>query len=249
MLKISSRTLARDEEGVAAIEFAIAAPVVFALMFGTVELGWMAFAKSQLESSVTAAAREAISGATTIEIDPSTNKPYTRDKMIQKRVRTAMDEIPTINMQIVANDPTQGNPRIFVTPYASVASGGEGFSRVRQPEPMNDINLNGTCDNAPVPNGMGGTSRETYRDANGNQQWDNGGNFGGAGAPGDIVVYDIQVDSPLLFGGFIPIGSVSNGSRQNYTTLKSQVVVQNEIYAVASANARIWRYCDGSKVN
>ncbi len=236
----------KNEEGVAAIEFAFAAPIVLGMILGSIELGYQAFGKSQLESAVTAAAREEITGATTTEIDPSTNLPYTRDKLIQKRVRDAMDDIFLIDVVIVAADPTKGNPRTFVTPYSSISSGGGGFARVRQPEPMMDENGNGNCDTGLVVNSVGALVRESFSDANGNGKWDSGGNFGGAGAPGDIVVYDVEVDSPLLFGGFIPIGATKAGQKQNYTTLRSQVVVQNEIYAVASSNARIQRYCDGS---
>jgi hypothetical protein len=219
------------------------------MILGSVELGYMMFARSQLESAVTAAAREAISGATTVEIDPATNKPYSRDKMIQKRVREAMEKVSLIKVTVDSSDPTKGNPRTFVTPYSSIASGGAGFSKIRQPEPIVDVNGNNICDLSPVPDGTGNLVREKFSDSNGNTKWDNGGNFGGAGAPGDIVVYDDEVDSPLMFGGFVPLGTKdASGKKQNFKTLKSQVVVQNEIWAVASTNTRIQRYCNGSAV-
>jgi Flp pilus assembly protein TadG len=247
MLTRTFKKLGKNENGTSVVEFAFAAPLILGMIFGSVELGYMTFARSQLESAVTGAAREAISGAASTIINPSTNKPYTRDRLIQKRVREAMDDVATIDVQINAADPAQGNPRLSVTPYSSIASGGAGFSKVRQPEPMTDVNLNNACDLGLVPNSAGVLVRETFSDANGNGKWDNGGSFGGAGAPGDIVVYDIEVDSPLLFGGLIPIGSLDeNGNREKFATLKSQVVVQNELWAAASSNARITRYCDGS---
>jgi Flp pilus assembly protein TadG len=240
---------ARNEKGVSVVEFGFAAPIILGMILGSLELGYMLFARSQLESAVTAAAREAISGAATVQIDPATNKPYTRDKMIQKRVQEAMAQVSLINVSVDPNDPTKGNPRTFVTPYSSIASGGSGFSKIRQPEPMVDVNGNNQCDMNPVMDGTGNMVREKFSDSNGNTKWDNGGNFGGAGAPGDIVVYDIEVDSPLMFGGFVPLGTKDEaGNRQNFKTLKSQVVVQNEIWAVASTNARIQRYCNGSAV-
>jgi hypothetical protein len=241
--------LIKNEKGVSVLEFGFAAPLILSMILGSLELGYMMFARSQLESAVTAAAREAISGASTTQIDPATSKPYTRDKLIQKRVREAMEQVSMIKIVIDPTDPTKGNPRTFVTPYSSIASGGSGFSKIRQPEPMVDVNGNNQCDTGMVLDGTGNMVREKFSDSNGNTKWDNGGNFGGAGAPGDIVVYDVEVDSPLMFGGFVPLGSKNSaGDRQNYKTLKSQVVVQNEIWAVASTNARIQRYCDGSAV-
>lgn len=240
------RRLRQDDSGVSALEFAFAAPVILSMMLGSIELGYQALVKSQLESATTSAAREAISGAATAEIDPATSKPYTRDKLILKRIRDNMGLIGTINV-VVDNDPTQGNPRVFVTPTASISSGGGGFARVRKPEPLTDVNGNNQCDNGLVANASGTLVRETFFDANGNNKWDSGGSYGGAGAPGDIVAYDIEVDSPLLFGQFIPIGnSDGSGGRTGTATLKSKVVVQNEIWAVAATSARIQRYCDGS---
>jgi hypothetical protein len=231
------------------LEFGFAAPIALGMILGSVELGYLMFARSQLESAVTAAAREAISGAVTVEIDPTTGKPYTRDKLIQKRVQEAMAQVSLIKISIHPSDPTKGNPRTFVTPYSSIASGGSGFSKIRQPEPIVDANGNNQCDLNPVLDGTGNTVREKFSDSNGNTKWDNGGNFGGAGAPGDIVVYDVEVDSPLLFGGFVPLGTKdAAGKMQNFKTLKSQVVVQNEIWSVASTNARIQRYCNGAAV-
>ena len=61
------------------------------------------------------------------------------------------------------------------------------FSAIGKPEPFTDTNGNGTRD--------GG---EAYNDVNGNGQWDAQMGVADAGGPGDIVVYTITYDWPLL---------------------------------------------------
>jgi len=55
-------SLGRDQDGVAAMEFAFAAPVVVLLIIGAVEFGWMAFANSVLEGAVREASRRGLAG-------------------------------------------------------------------------------------------------------------------------------------------------------------------------------------------
>lgn len=58
MMKIG-RTLARDRSGLAAIEFAIAAPVLFTLIFGIWNTGVALFAQNAVRSAVESGARAA----------------------------------------------------------------------------------------------------------------------------------------------------------------------------------------------
>ncbi|MEM6682138.1 MAG: TadE/TadG family type IV pilus assembly protein [Pseudomonadota bacterium] len=54
--------LKRDQRGMAAIEFAFAAPVILLLIIGAVEFGWILFANSTLESAVREASRRGLTG-------------------------------------------------------------------------------------------------------------------------------------------------------------------------------------------
>lgn len=63
----------------------------------------------------------------------------------------------------------------------------QSFSAVGQPEPFSDTNGNGQRD-------VG----EAFNDVNGNGTWDDDMGVNGAGGPGDIVVYTITYDWPLL---------------------------------------------------
>ncbi len=63
----------------------------------------------------------------------------------------------------------------------------QSFSAIGQPEPFSDTNANGTWD-----------AGEAFNDVNGNGQWDPDMGVNGAGSPGDIVVYRITYDWPML---------------------------------------------------
>ncbi len=63
----------------------------------------------------------------------------------------------------------------------------QSFSAVGQPEPFSDTNGNGQRD-----------AGEAFNDVNGNGTWDDDMGVNGAGGPGDIVVYTITYDWPLL---------------------------------------------------
>jgi TadE-like protein len=231
-----------DSRGAALIEFAFAMPIIFGLMFGSIELGYQAVAKTALETAVTAAAREAITGAIAIP-------GKTREEVIQWRIRDAMSSFKFIPIIIVPGHPEQGNPRIMVSSYASMADGG-GFGTVRQAEPMNDYNADGTCNTGNVIDSVSGTTkRETFNDANGNNAWDPANSNSGAGGPGQIVSYDVAVDSKLLFGNFFHMATKASaiGGNPDMLTLESQAVVQNEVFAIAASDGDIQKYCDGTK--
>lgn len=69
------------------------------------------------------------------------------------------------------------------------------FDQIGQPEPLtNDVNGNGSFDPG-----------DSYTDVNGNGQWDADMAGSGAGAAGEIVVYDILIDWPLLTPLMAPI--------------------------------------------
>ena len=87
------------------------------------------------------------------------------------------------------------------------------FDQIGQPEPLiNDVNGNGKYD-----------AGDTYTDVNGNGQWDADMAAGGAGASGEVVVYDITVDWPLLTPFMVPfIG------HDGVIPLSASIAVRNE---------------------
>ncbi|HEY4135033.1 MAG TPA: TadE/TadG family type IV pilus assembly protein [Alphaproteobacteria bacterium] len=91
----------------------------------------------------------------------------------------------------------------------------KSFDQVGQPEPLIvDLNHNGRYD-----------AGDTYTDVNGNGHWDEDMAASGAGGAGDVVVYDIVVDWPLLTPLMVPfIGE--NG----LVHLGASIAVRNEPY-------------------
>jgi hypothetical protein len=242
MLHKYKSAILRDTRGVSALEFAFAAPVIISLILGSIEVGYQAVVRTTLESAVTSASREAITGATAIS-------GKTRDEIIQLRVRDAMTNFSLIKVVTVNGDPTKGNPRINVRFYSSQTNGG-GFANIGKDEVLKDYNGNGACDTGNVVDiSDGSTKKERFSDSNGNNTWDKAGKSG-AGGPGDIVAYNVEVDSPLLFGISLGMGNKSsnNTSEKDVFTLNSQMIVQNETFATAGANSNIQKYCDGTKV-
>lgn len=61
------------------------------------------------------------------------------------------------------------------------------FSAIGKPEPFTDTNGNGQRDPG-----------ELFNDVNGNGEWDSDMGLASAGGPGDIVVYTISYDWPLI---------------------------------------------------
>jgi Flp pilus assembly protein TadG len=65
----------------------------------------------------------------------------------------------------------------------------KSFTNIGQPEPFNDANHNGIHDPG-----------ETYTDVNGNGKWDADMGSASTGGPGDVVVYTVSYDWPLITG-------------------------------------------------
>lgn len=83
------------------------------------------------------------------------------------------------------------------------------FEDIGQPEPFTDANGNGRWD-----------AGEAFQDINGNGTWDADMGLAGLGGPGDIVVYRLEYDWPLL----TPLFAATLGG----LTLRSSMAVRNE---------------------
>jgi len=84
------------------------------------------------------------------------------------------------------------------------------FSEVGQPEPFTDENDNDAYD-------VG----EPYTDSNGNGSWDDDMGAAGLGGPGDVVVYSMSYDWPIMIPLFQPLFG-------DHVTLQANIAVRNE---------------------
>jgi hypothetical protein len=84
------------------------------------------------------------------------------------------------------------------------------FSDVGQPEPFTDENDNDAYD-----------AGEPYTDVNGNGSWDDDMGAAGLGGPGEVVVYQMRYDWPIM----IPLFQPFFGDR---VRLQANIAVRNE---------------------
>ncbi|MEM7022152.1 MAG: TadE/TadG family type IV pilus assembly protein [Pseudomonadota bacterium] len=86
----------------------------------------------------------------------------------------------------------------------------DSFNEVGQPEPFTDENSNGSYD-------LG----EPYTDSNGNGTWDPDMGAVGLGGPGEVVVYTMIYDWPIMIPVFEPFFG-------DHVTLEANIAVRNE---------------------
>lgn len=84
------------------------------------------------------------------------------------------------------------------------------FSEVGQPEPFTDENDNDAYDEG-----------EPFTDSNGNGTWDDDMGAAGLGGPGDVVVYRLSYDWPIMIPWFQPFFG-------DHITLQANIAVRNE---------------------
>jgi len=175
-----------NESGAAVVEFAFAAPIVFLLLAGAVELGMIMFVNVLMESALRDASRYGITGQV----------PTGETRLQQITDIISKDTVGLVDMS---------KAKVDVEVYPSFADIGHGETFV-------DGNGNGVYDPG-----------ETFTDENGNGKWDSDLGTAGAGGPGDIVVYRISYDWPLL----TPIMKPLIGHDGTFT-LTASVAVRNE---------------------
>lgn len=86
----------------------------------------------------------------------------------------------------------------------------ESFESVGEPEPFTDQNGNGGYD-----------AGEPFTDINGNSAWDDDMGAAGLGGPGDVVVYRISYDWPIMVPLFEPFFGET-------VTLRANIAIRNE---------------------
>lgn len=114
------------------------------------------------------------------------------------------------NIRAIVDEHTMGlvemtDLRITTLVYSS-------FGDIGQPEPYIDANANGAYD-----------AGEMFTDVNGNGQWDDDMGRAGVGGPGEVVLYTLSYDWPLMTGLHVPfIGT------DGKVPLRATVAVRNE---------------------
>src|SRR5919109_2627320 len=86
----------------------------------------------------------------------------------------------------------------------------DNFDEVGQPEPFTDENGNEAYDEG-----------DPYTDVNGNGGWDDDLGAAGLGGPGEVVVYEMTYDWPIMIPWFEPFFG-------DHVTLHANVAVRNE---------------------
>lgn len=90
----------------------------------------------------------------------------------------------------------------------------QSFDQIGQPEPFVDANANGVYD-------VG----ESFVDVNGNGSWDADMGVAGVGGPGDVVVYTLTYNWPLMTGLLTPFLGESGAF-----PIRAAIAVRNEPY-------------------
>ena len=101
------------------------------------------------------------------------------------------------------------------------------FTNIGTPEPMNDSNHNGVCDDS-----------ESYTDQNGNGRWDADVGVSGNGGANDVIVYTVNADYNPIFR--IPFAPSSWNTRR----LTAVTVRKNQPFAQQSTYSSEARTCD-----
>jgi Flp pilus assembly protein TadG len=137
---IGLRSLARDQDGAAIVEFALIAPVMLLTLFGMFDLGHAMYTKALLQGAIEQSARgSTIEGATTGTLDA---RVTTAVRRIAPNASIAFDRKSYTNFTDV------GQPEEFVdTDSNGICSGGETFE---------DANANAVWDANQGRTGNGG---------------------------------------------------------------------------------------------
>jgi Flp pilus assembly protein TadG len=186
----------RRNDGVAAVEFAFVAPILFVTIVGIMEVAMVLIVSSLIEGGLRDAARFGITGFVP--------QGMTREQQITTIIGDAtvgLVKMSDIDIQTLV--------------YPS-------FAQVGQPEPYTDTNGNGAYD-------IG----EPYTDINGNGQWDADMGLAGVGGPGDIVLYKVKYDLPMM----TPLLSTVLGGADGKIKLSASIAVRNEPYPSSSGGS------------
>lgn len=182
------RKILTQEEGSAAIEYAMVLPVLILFILGTLEYSIIMYNGAVIEGATNYAARLAKTGYNNTSTggtcaSPSQTRAQYINCIVQSRLNTLM---------------APGNLTVVAKSYSA-------FNDIGQPEPYTDVNNLGHY-----------VVGDPYTDINGNGQWDADMGVAGLGGPGDIVVYTVSYPwhlmTPLIQKFFGSSGTVTISS-------------------------------------
>ena len=174
--------------GAGAIEFALAAPVLFFFVVGIMEVGMVLFVNTALEGGVRQASRIGMTG-------------YVPEGMTREEAITQI---------ILDNGMGLIDPQKIVIETTTY----ESFGAVGTPgETYDDENGNGEYD-----------SGEPFDDANGNGAYDGEPGVPGLGGAGDVVLYQVSYDWPMITG----LLASALGGADGKVSLSASIAVRNE---------------------
>ncbi|VWX54346.1 TadE/TadG family type IV pilus assembly protein [Novosphingobium sp. 9U] len=195
MIRAALQRWRGDRRGVAAIEFALIAPVVVLMVVGTIEISHMLTVQVSLDGAVAEAARVAA-----VRLDQSED---TRDTTMRDYVTKRMSAFPIANGQSVSI--TTKVYRTFGSSYPEGFTDTNGNGRYDGPfllfagEPFDDRNKNGVRDLASQITGK-------------------------LGGPGDVVAYTAEFPAALYFDYFSFIAGADGFTLKASTVVRNEPV-------------------------
>lgn len=164
---------ARDDHGIAAVEFALIAPIMILMICGFMEYAHLSSARTTLEAATMRAARAVA----------ATDCPNEREGIMRSIIENSMINVPSAD---------GGKPQIVTKAY------GDKFGDVGG-EPFVDRNGNGVYDD---DNSITDPDKkDTFTDINGNGEYDEDmGEVGSIGTAGQVISYTAEYKVKSLFG-------------------------------------------------
>jgi Flp pilus assembly pilin Flp len=195
------RRLPRAEDGIAATEFGLIAPVLFLMLFGAFDISHTLYMKSVLEGAVQKASRDA-----TLQTAAG-NDDAARDA-IDEAVR---DQLTPLNSTATITF----NRRFYRSFSDAAAAEAEEFT-----DSASGIYADGICNN-----------NETFIDINNNGEFDaDGGDTINRAGARDNVVYTVAVEYPRLFPLHMFIGIPETTRLEATTVLANQPYGDQDSY-------------------
>jgi TadE-like protein len=194
------KSLGLDQRGLAAVEFALIAPVLFTLLLGAFDVGYALYARAVLFGAVQQAARDSglrANAANSAAVDQAVMDNIA--KMLSVGKCTSEAEMATVNVEAI-------NKICFVRrSYAN-------FSDVNEMEDFTDSDGDNVCD-------LG----EPFEDSNASGSWNEKGESGQGGARA-TVLYTVTFKFKRIF----PVYKLIGGSP--HITLSAATVLRNQPY-------------------
>jgi hypothetical protein len=203
-----------DDRGVAALEFALVAPVLFLMTFGVIELGMMMATLTSLEGGLKEASRYGITGQ---GVDDAARIENIRTVLNKHTIDLVDFSEATFTVKVYPSFSMVGKPEPFVD--------GAEYDEDGNPNPCHNGKYDGPeAASCPVNPLAGSCSGESFvQDIDGDGCWDADVGEDGAGMAGNVVAYSVEVpwhvmtpvfDKVLGRGGTLP--------------LRATIVVRNE---------------------